>query len=240
MQKLEELDMLCLNYKVPYLIEAYNIFYGRWPSFSCDMKEQNMRKLEFQLMICILSEYNILNKKYRWNFDHTINIPYSMEANYQVNFLISIMKNINIQEIELEKVCREHPLSDKQKDGINAIAYIIRKQIEREKIEHLDLLKQICDIIYFRKILFVGMVEDDDFSTKFSESLVSSYPELEFSRNLIKERVDFITSKLRLLINTYPISVDGVIVRAKQEGMNAENLCFKVLDNQDNLRLKLG
>ena len=56
------------------------------------------------------------------------------------------------------------------------------------------------------------------------EYLSSGFPQLGISKTLAKERHDFITSKLRLLIHTSPVSVNRVIKKAEQEGMDDNNV----------------
>ena len=224
MNKIDEADKAVLLWKTPYLVEAYSIFYGKYPNFSNNREGKEKNTLEFQLMINILSEYNILNEKYEWCYDSIENVPYSTKVNYQINLLTSKISNIIPQESILDEICYERPLSEEQKRGIKAISYLIKKQINEENEEYLNFLKQICNVNFFRKSIVFPITQEEDFATVFSKNLSSGFPQLGISKTLAKERHDFITSKLRLLIHTSPVSVNRVIKKAEQEGMDDNNV----------------
>ena len=156
MGRLNDVDKASLYYhNVHHIVEAYNIFYGIYPVFSNYDEEIKIKK-DFQLMLLVLGEYDILNRQYSdyrfLDFDKESGVAYSVMIDCMTDLLINkLRKNYN-QEEDLEALCSERPLEEKEREGIKAVSYVIKKQMEKENTEnYVEFLEQLSNIIYYRE-----------------------------------------------------------------------------------------
>lgn len=201
MKKFDDLDISVLKYhNIPYIIEAYKIFYGEYPTF--DDTELEYKK--FQLMISILTEYNIekitqleINPKY-FEYSEFRKIPLSNQLKQKFDILESKIGDIFNLENQLEELCKEKPLSESAKNDIRLISYIIKQEVEKRDIEDpIEFLTQVSNVLCFRK--YAILICADSYEEMVAElERDFTYFKIEYGQNDVKETVDFINSRLRL------------------------------------------
>lgn len=206
------------------LVEAYKIFYGEMPDLENMESEMETRK-RFQLMILILSEYNIFRCKYNdyrhIGFNDDLKMPYSTMVDAGYDFLVEKLRKVNDKQKELEQLFINRPLAENEKEGVKAISYIIKKQMEKERIEDpIEFLKQLCNVLYSRDRLIFN------YNTKLEEKIshtmnyvAQKYQTLGYSKEMIIEKLNFICRNLCLDIDRTHCNCNltRVIMVAKQD-----------------------
>lgn len=240
---MEKLDKQGLFYnEIQYMVEAYNIFYGEYPTFYNYEEEKNVR-LNFQLMMTLLAEYNVLNKKYndysKIKYDDCIQLPYSTKVNSQFDFLASKIRRLDFQEAELESLCQEYPLLEIDRVGIKSVSYIIKKQVEKEEAESpIEFLKQLSNILYYRSHEILSSSINEKI-LQLSKGAEKEYQKLGYTQDMIIEKINFFTSKLKLFIEAYEdCDINEVIIQANQDGMN-DDINYSGLLGKSNLNNKV-
>jgi len=200
MKKLNEVDKAVLRYhNISYIIEAYKIFYGKYPI-------NDNGKIEYKkikLMMFILSEYKIKNIEQIKDINcYDDNVLFSNTLNFKCNILEDKIKNICDKEKILEQICNERPLSEIAKNDIKLISYMINQQIEKEEIkDSIEFLKQLCNILFYRNhaiLTYCGSYEQQ--VDEMAKGVIKNFKKIEYQQDMIEERINFIVSKLRLCL----------------------------------------